>query len=86
MIVLVKIHPTIVFVYLRTLVNFMLLIISISNASIRFSSRRAQLDIISGSWENVCSTTLPKGNLVHTLASTFTRLDAEIFQPFEFCQ
>jgi uncharacterized membrane protein YoaK (UPF0700 family) len=86
MIVFVKTRPITAFVYLHTLVNFLLLFFSFSDASIRFSSERVQIDSMRGSWERVWSTTLLTGNLVHTLASTVTRLDTEIILPFEFCQ
>jgi hypothetical protein len=86
MIVFVKTRPKTVFVYVYTLLKFLLLTISVSDASIRFSNKRAQLYIMRGSWETVWSTTLLKGNLVHTLASTVTSLDAEIFLHFEFCK
>jgi hypothetical protein len=86
MTVFVKTHPVTVFGYLHMLVNFLPQFVSDSDSNIRFASERAHLDIMSGRWETVWSTTLQRASMVHTLASTVTGLDAEIFLPFEFCQ
>jgi hypothetical protein len=49
----VKTHPKTVFVYFHMLVKFLILTVSVSDASIRFSNKRAHLYIMRGNWETV---------------------------------